>query len=63
MYFDFNCEKCEHKEEYWLDSIKDTAPKCPKCGNKMKRVFTPISIRPNGLGIPMPNPAGKNRNR
>ena len=46
MKYDFKCPCCEHTEEVVIpaceyDDFKENN-KCPECGEKMERVWTPI---------------------
>ena len=49
--FDFECTKCSHIEEQWVDS-SDEFTTCPECGDTAKRIISPVSTKFNGFGWP-----------
>lgn len=48
MIYLFRCHKCKKKKELHLRVSEYYIPDC-KCGNKMKRVYTPLGISPGAL--------------
>ena len=48
---DYHCEKCDR---YLIDHLHmtwpDNPPKCPECGDPMKRVFSKMNFELKGLG-------------
>lgn len=49
--YDFKCTECHHVEEQWVDS-SGSSTTCPKCGEKAKRIISPISTKFEGFGWP-----------
>ncbi|MGE5415185.1 MAG: FmdB family zinc ribbon protein [Acidobacteriota bacterium] len=42
-YFDFQCEKCEHKFELRISNEEKSKVKCPECGHKkVKQLLSPF---------------------
>jgi hypothetical protein len=63
MIFDFKCEKCDFKEEYFVSKSlpKELLPPdtCPKCGGKMIKVDNFSGIKYDIIGYCYENEYGK----
>jgi putative FmdB family regulatory protein len=45
--YEFGCEKCGKRTDMQIpmDMLKTTVVKCPKCGTKMVRHYTPPAVQ------------------
>lgn len=50
LLFDYSCEDCGHVEEDRTIREHNEEVLCPMCNHRMKKLFTGISIRGDGLG-------------
>lgn len=41
--YPFKCDKCQTEEEKFLKPDEDHTAICPKCGEDMRRVYTPFT--------------------
>ena len=49
--YDFKCPACSHVTEVTRPSTDDSEVACPRCGEAMRRVFTPVGVHFKGSGF------------
>lgn len=42
--YDYSCKACSHEFEHLSRSMRDPAPACPKCGGKVEKKLTTVSV-------------------
>jgi putative FmdB family regulatory protein len=48
--YEYKCDKCDHTFEEF-HGVNDNVEECPKCGEKVRRVFHPVGIIFKGSGF------------
>jgi len=47
--YEYICATCNHKFDYYHKIQNEDPPGCPKCGNKVKKIFSLNGIDIHGL--------------
>jgi putative FmdB family regulatory protein len=49
--YEYKCEQCGARFDLRRSLVEDTEARCPDCGGRGRRVYSPVSVIFNGSGF------------